>query len=44
MVDDEERAIRDTVRAFGDDRIRPEIAEWYERADVPVRELAKEFG
>ena len=44
LIGDEERAIRDTVRAFVDDRLRPEIAGWYERADVPVRDLALEFG
>jgi glutaryl-CoA dehydrogenase len=44
LIGEEERAIRDTVRAFVDDRLRPEIAGWYERADVPVRDLAREFG
>ena len=27
-----------------DDRIRPEIAAWYEGASIPARELAKELG
>jgi glutaryl-CoA dehydrogenase len=44
LVDADDLAIRDTVRAFVDDRLRPEIAGWYERADVPVRDLAREFG
>jgi glutaryl-CoA dehydrogenase len=44
LVADDDRAMRDTVRAFVDDRLRPEIAGWYERADVPVRDLALEFG
>ena len=44
LIGDEDRAIRDTVRAFVDDRLRPEIAGWYERGDVPVRDLALEFG
>ncbi len=44
LIGDEDRAIRDTVRSFVDDRLRPEIAGWYERADVPVRDLAREFG
>jgi len=44
LLSEDERAIRDTVRAFVDDRLRPEIAAWYERAEVPVRELAPELG
>ena len=44
LIGDDDRAIRDTVRALVDDRLRPEIAEWYETGDVPVRELALEFG
>jgi glutaryl-CoA dehydrogenase len=44
LLDDEERATRDSVRRFVDDRVRPEIAEWYESGMVPVRDLAKELG
>ncbi len=44
LLDDEERAMRDTVRRFCDDQIRPHIARWYEEADLPARELAKELG
>jgi glutaryl-CoA dehydrogenase len=44
LIDDEDRAIRDTVRSFVDDRLRPEIAGWYETGEVPVRDLALEFG
>ena len=39
----EEVALRDKVRAFVDDRIKPNIAEWYETA-VFSRGLAKELG
>jgi glutaryl-CoA dehydrogenase len=39
----EELALRDGVRAFVDERIRPNIAEWYESAQFP-RELVKEMG
>ena len=39
----EEIALRDKVRAFVDDRIKPNIAEWYETA-VFSRGLAKELG
>jgi glutaryl-CoA dehydrogenase len=44
LLDDEERAIRDTVAAFATDRVRPQVAQWYESGDVPVRELAEEMG
>ncbi|GAB2748081.1 acyl-CoA dehydrogenase family protein [Nocardioides pakistanensis] len=44
LVDEESLAIRDAVRRFVDDRVRPEIADWYEAGSMPVRELAKELG
>jgi len=44
LLTDEERDVRDLVRRVADDRVRPHVAEWYERAEVPVRELAPEFG
>jgi len=44
LIDDEDRAIRDTVRRFVDDRLRPHIADWYESAQIPARELARELG
>ena len=44
LLDDEELAIRDTVRRYCDDRIRPHIAEWFEAAQIPARELSKELG
>jgi glutaryl-CoA dehydrogenase len=39
----EELALRDRVRAFVDERIRPNIAHWYATATFP-RELVKEMG
>ena len=39
----EELALRDRVRAFVDERIRPGIAGWYEAAHFPV-ELVPEMG
>jgi glutaryl-CoA dehydrogenase len=39
----EELALRDRVRAFVDERIKPNIAQWYETATFP-RELPKEMG
>jgi glutaryl-CoA dehydrogenase len=44
LLDDEERAIRDTVRQYCDDKIRPHIADWFEDANIPVRELSKELA
>ena len=44
LLIDEERDVRDVVRRVTDDRVRPHVAEWYERAEAPVRELAGEFG
>ena len=44
LLDEEERAIRDTVRQFVDAKVRPQLAEWYESAQLPVRELARELG
>jgi glutaryl-CoA dehydrogenase len=43
LLDDEERLIRDTVRAWVNERIVPNIAEWFEAGHIP-RELAKELG
>ena len=44
LLSDEERSIRDLVRRVVDDRVRPYVAQWYERGEAPVRELAVEFG
>ena len=44
LLDAEERAIRDTVRRFCDERIRPYVAGWFEAGTVPARELARELG
>ncbi|MFD7075612.1 acyl-CoA dehydrogenase family protein [Nocardioides sp. NPDC059952] len=44
LIGEEDRAIRDTVRRFVEDRIRPEIADWYESGSIPARDLAKELG
>ena len=43
LLDDEERAIRDTVRQFVRERVLPEIGDWFEAAVLP-RELAKELA
>jgi len=44
LIDQDDRAMRDTVRAVMDDTVRPHIAQWYESGTVPARELAKELG
>ncbi len=44
LLDDEEKAIRDTVRQFVRDQILPEVGDWFERAVLPrevIAELAK---
>jgi glutaryl-CoA dehydrogenase len=43
LLSDEERDIRDTVRAFVRDRVLPNIGEWFEEARTPI-ELARELG
>jgi glutaryl-CoA dehydrogenase len=43
LLDDEEKAIRDTVRRFVRERIVPNVGEWFEQGILP-RELAKEVA
>ncbi|MDQ3464641.1 MAG: acyl-CoA dehydrogenase family protein [Actinomycetota bacterium] len=43
LLTEDERMIRDTVRAFGEKRVAPHIAEWFEEGHIP-RELAPELG
>ncbi len=44
LLTEEERAMRDTVRDFVAAKARPHLAEWYESARIPARELARELG
>ena len=44
LIDEEARAMQQTVRKFVDDRVRPHVAEWYETGKTPVRDLALELG
>ncbi|WP_299537734.1 acyl-CoA dehydrogenase family protein [uncultured Streptomyces sp.] len=45
LLDPEDLAIRAAVRAWTTDRILPDIAEWYEKGELPpIRELARELG
>ena len=43
LLDDEERAIRDTIRQFVRENVLPEIGDWFERGILP-RELMAELA
>ncbi|MFE5797254.1 acyl-CoA dehydrogenase family protein [Streptomyces sp. NPDC056503] len=44
LLSDEEREIRATVRAAADRELRPHIAGWFEKGEIPARELARTLG
>lgn len=45
LLTDEERAVRDTVRTYLDDKVEPYIAGWFESGDIPdLPRLARDFG
>ncbi|MFI5587156.1 acyl-CoA dehydrogenase family protein [Amycolatopsis sp. NPDC051758] len=41
---EEDRAIRDAVRAYAKDNLLDAVADWYETGSLPAAELAKGFG
>lgn len=43
LLSDEERAVRDMVGRFVEDRVLPGIEGWFDRGEFPL-EMAKEFG
>jgi glutaryl-CoA dehydrogenase len=43
QLSDEERDIRDTVRAFVSDKVVPYVGDWFEEGTLPL-ELARELG
>ncbi len=43
-LSEEDRAMRDAVRAYAQDQLLPNVAEWYESGALPAAELAKGFG
>ncbi|RAJ58385.1 glutaryl-CoA dehydrogenase [Streptomyces sp. Amel2xB2] len=44
LIGEEDRAIRDTVRQYVVEKVRPHLGDWYEAGSVPARELARELG
>jgi glutaryl-CoA dehydrogenase len=44
LLTEEEVDVRATARRFADERLRPSLPEWFESANIPARELAKELG
>ena len=44
LLSEEERAIQGVVREFIAQRVRPNIAEWFETGEIPARDLARELG
>ncbi|MEU0336073.1 acyl-CoA dehydrogenase family protein [Streptomyces sp. NPDC006193] len=45
LLEPEDLAVRDTVRAWAADRVLPYVADWYEKGELPgIRELARELG
>ncbi|MCX5388795.1 acyl-CoA dehydrogenase family protein [Streptomyces sp. NBC_00094] len=44
LLTDEEREIRRTVRAAADRELRPHVAGWFEKGEIPARELARTLG
>ncbi len=43
QLSDEERDIRDVVRAFVADKVTPNVGDWFEAGTIPI-ELARELG
>jgi glutaryl-CoA dehydrogenase len=44
LLTPEDVELRAMVREFGERRLRPHIADWFESGEVPVRDLALEIG
>lgn len=45
LLEPEDLAIRATVRTWAADRVLPNVADWYEKGELPeIRELARELG
>jgi alkylation response protein AidB-like acyl-CoA dehydrogenase len=44
LLDDEEKAVRSTVRQSVGERVKPYVADSYQTGQLPARELARQFG
>src|SRR3954465_3079565 len=44
LLNTEDIELRTMVGPFGEQRLRPFVADWFETGEVPVRELAVEIG
>jgi len=44
LLSDEEILLRDTVRQFANERILPDVADWFEAGTFPSTQMAKEMG
>jgi len=44
LLEEDERAIRDTVRTYLEREVRPHVAGWFESGELPARELARGLG
>ena len=44
LLSEEEREIRSTVRRWLAEHVRPHVADWFERGEIPARELAQGLG
>ncbi|OCW86702.1 acyl-CoA dehydrogenase [Gordonia sp. JH63] len=44
LLDADEIAIRDSVRDFAASKLRPHIADWFDEARLPARDIARELG
>jgi glutaryl-CoA dehydrogenase len=44
LLTPEDTELRQTVRRFGEQHVRPNIAEWFDTGEAPVRALAADLG
>ena len=44
LLSEEEILLRDTVRSFVDNEIKPHVADWWEEGTIPHEDLARQFG
>ncbi len=44
LSSDEDRAMASVVKDYVDANIKPHVADWFEKGEVPARELMRDFG